>query len=52
MILLGKNVTLAFIWYIIYVFMPYQSKVMLIGGSCSTSFKQNQKREVKSSNFT
>ena len=35
---LVKNVTLAFIWYIIYMYvsMPYQAKVMLLGTSCST----------------
>ena len=51
MILLRKNVNLAFICYIIYVSMPYQSKVMLIRRSCSTQFMQNhstEKTEVKS----
>ena len=40
-ILLRKCVSLAFIGYIIYVSMPYQSKVMLIGRRCSTYILQN-----------
>ena len=41
MISLRRNVTLAFILYIIYVSMPYQSKNLLLGTSCSTYIMLN-----------
>ena len=40
MILLGKNVILAFVCYSIYVSMLYQSKVMLFRTSCSSKHMQ------------